>query len=90
LSAYQGRISQGKLGDPASNYEFLRQKQKADTYEKGGIPSDKMVGISPFMLLPAAYLLINGLPDKPPTLKPQITRQEIDQLNARYLERRNK
>ncbi len=27
FSAYQGKITQGKLGDPASNYEFLRQKQ---------------------------------------------------------------
>jgi len=90
LSAYQGRISQGKLGDPASNYEFLRQKQRVDAYEKGGIPSDKMVGISPFMLIPAAYLLMNGLPDRPPPMKPRISQQEIDQLNARYLERRNK
>lgn len=86
VSAYQGRIAQGKLGDPASNYEWIRQKQKIDTYEKGGIPSDRIAGISPLLLIPAAYLLMNGLPEKPPAPKPQITRQEIDQLNKKYLE----
>jgi hypothetical protein len=64
ISAYQGRVSTGKLGDPTSNYELLRQNQKINAFEKGGIPSDKIVGFSPFMLLSAAYLLINGLPEK--------------------------
>jgi hypothetical protein len=90
VSAYQGRISQGKLGDPDSNYELLRQKQKIDAYEKGGIPSDKIVGISPLLLIPAAYLLMNGFPERPEPLKPQITRQEIEQLHKKYLETHRK
>jgi hypothetical protein len=34
VSAYQGRNSQNRLGDPATNYELLRQKQKVDAYER--------------------------------------------------------
>ncbi len=90
VSAYQGRISQGKLGDPDSNYELLRQKQKIDTYEKGGIPSDRIVGISPLLLIPAAYLLMNGFPERPESPKPQITQQEIEQLHKKYLETHGK
>jgi hypothetical protein len=88
LSAYQGRITQGKLGDPLSNYELVRQKQRIEAYEKGGIPSDRIAGISPLLLIPAAYLLMNGFPEKPEAPKPQISRQEIDQLNKKYLETR--
>ena len=92
ISAYQGRITTGRLGDPFSNYEILRQKQRQEAYEKGGIPSDKIVGLSPLLLIPAAYLLMNGLPGKPDAPVPQITRQEIEQLNRKYLEtyRKNK
>ena len=86
VSAYQGRHSQGKLGDPASNYAYLSQKQKIDAFERGGIPSDKMVGLSPFLLIPAAYLLIHGLPEKPAPLKPQLTDQDVDQIQKKYLE----
>jgi hypothetical protein len=86
VSAYQGRNSKNRLGDPASNYELLRQKQKVDAYERGGIPSDKMLGLSPFLLIPAAYLLIYGLPEKPAPLKPQITDQDVYQINRKYLE----
>ncbi len=86
VSAYQGRQGQNKLGDPASNYELLRQKQRITAYEKGGIPSDKMLGLSPLLLLPAAYLLIHGLPEKPAPFKPQLTGQEVDQIHKKYLE----
>jgi hypothetical protein len=86
VSAYQGRNSQRSLGDPATNYELLRQKQKTDAYERGGIPSDKMVGISPLLLIPAAYLLIHGLPEKPAPLKQQLTIQEVNQIHNKYLE----
>lgn len=86
ISAYQGRTTKNQLGDPSTNYELLRQKQKVDAFERGGIPSDKMLGISPLMLLPAAYLLIHGLPEKPAPLKPQVTRQEVEQINKKYLE----
>ena len=86
VSAYQGRNSQNRLGDPAANYELLRQKQRVDAYERGGIPSDKILGISPLLLIPAAYLLIQGLPEKPAPLKPQFTDQEVDKIQKKYLE----
>lgn len=87
LSAYQGRTTTGKLGDPASNYELLRQRQKINAYEKGGIPSDRIVGLSPFMLIPAAYLLINGFPEKPASFKPDISDRELDEILKKYLEK---
>jgi len=86
VSAYQGRNSQSKLGDPANNYALLSQKQKVDAYERGGIPSDKMVGLSPLLLIPAAYLLIHGLPEKPAPLKQQLSDQEVNQIQKKYLE----
>lgn len=86
VSAYQGRVNQGKLGDPAMNYEMIRQQQKADAYSKGQIPADKMVGLSPLLLIPAAYLLINGLPEKPAAVKPIVTDQETNMIRSRYLE----
>lgn len=86
ISAYQGRNSQSNLGTPADNYALLSKKQKVDAYEKGGIPSDKMVGISPLLLIPAAYFLINGFPEKPSPMKSQLTEQEINQIQKKYLE----
>lgn len=86
LSAYQGKITQGKLGDPASNYEFLRQKQRAEAYSKGQIPSDRILGLSPFMIIPAVYLLMNGFPEKPPALQPSLTDQELRMIWRKYLE----
>jgi len=86
VSAYQGKITSNKLGDPAANYEFLRQRQRDDAYSKGQIPSDRIVGISPFLLLPAAYILMNGLPGKPASLQPHLTDREIDQIHKKYLE----
>jgi len=86
LSAYQGKITQGKLGDPASNYEFLKQKQRSEAYSKGQIPSDRILGLSPFMIIPAVYLLMNGFPDKPPALQPSLTDQEVRMIWKKYLE----
>lgn len=88
ISAYQGRTTTGKLGDPASNYELIRQTQKINAFERGGIPSDKIVGLSPFMILPAAFLLLNGLPEKPSPLKPEISDSELDEIMDRYFRRR--
>lgn len=86
VSAYQGRTTQGKLGDPAANYENLRQKQKVEAYERGGIPSDKILGLNPLMLIPAAYLLLHGVPERAAPLTPQLTRSDIDQIQEKYLE----
>jgi hypothetical protein len=89
ISGYQGRTTQGKLGDPSANYELLRQRQKVDAYEKGGIPSDKIVGISPLLLIPAAYLLIHRLPEKPAPMEQKLTEQELNQIQKKYLESLN-
>jgi hypothetical protein len=86
VAAYAGRNSVSNLGDAASNYEMLRQRQKTDAFEKGGIPSDKILGLSPFMLIPAAYLLIHGLPEPPVPFKPDLTDYEINQLQKKYFE----
>ena len=87
IASYQGRSSQGKLGDPGVNYEILRQQQRIDAYEKGGIPSDRIVGLNPFMLLPAAYLLINGLPEQPEAPEPRISKKDLDELNDIYFKK---
>jgi len=86
IGAYQGKTGRSNLNDPASNYELLRQRQKTDAFERGGIPSDKILGLSPLMLIPAAYLLLHGLPEKQSPLKPDLTNYELDQLQKKYLE----
>jgi hypothetical protein len=85
ISAYQGKTTTGTLGDPASNYELLRQQQKTNAFEKGGIPSDKIAGLNPLILIPAAYMLLHGLPEKPEPMKPEISAYELDQLTRTYL-----
>jgi hypothetical protein len=86
ISAYQGRLAQSKMGDPALNYEVLRHQQRRDAYSRGQIPSDRMVGISPLMLIPAAYLLIQGFPERPAALQPHLTEKEINELHKKYME----
>ncbi len=86
LSAYQAKVNQGKIGDPLSNYEVLRQKQRTEAYEKGQIPSSRIAGLSPFMIIPAIYLMMNGLPQKPPPMKHNLTEDEINQIQKKYLE----
>ena len=86
LSAYQGKISQGKLGDPQSNYNIIHQQQRIEAYEKGGIPSNRIVGLNPLMILPAAYLLLNGLPPKPEPMKTPLTSEEIEEIHQKYLD----
>jgi hypothetical protein len=86
VSAYQGRNSQGSLGSPSDNYALLRERQKVNAYERGGIPSDRIAGISPLLLIPAAYLLIKGVPEKPAAFKPELTNEEVEQINKKYLE----
>jgi hypothetical protein len=87
VSAYQGRMTSNQTGDPALNYELIRQRQKNDAYSKGQIPSDRIIGISPLLLVPAAYLLMNGLPGKPEPLQPYLTEQEVNQIHRKYLEK---
>ena len=90
VSAYQGRTTQGQLGDPMNNYAVISQQQKTMAYEKGGIPSDQTVALNPFILIPAAYLLIKGLPEKPLPMKSVLTPAEVDQIHRKYLESKRK
>jgi len=86
VSGYQGRNSKGSLGNPSDNYSVLREKQKVSAFERGGIPSDQTLSLSPLLIIPAAYLLIKGLPEKPPPFKANLSNQEVEELNKRYLE----
>jgi hypothetical protein len=86
LSAYQARMGQNKLGDPSLNYEVIRQRQKNEAFTKGQIPSDRIVGLSPLMLIPAAYMLLHGLPEKPAQFQPSLTDQEVREIHKRYME----
>jgi hypothetical protein len=86
LSAYSGRTTKGNLGDPETNYGLLRERQKINAYEKGGIPSDRIAGLNPLLLLPAAYLLIHGAPEKPEPFEHRMTDQELEQIRKKYQE----
>jgi hypothetical protein len=90
VSSYQGRVNQNKLGDAAMNYEVIKQNQKDNAYSKGQIPSDKILGISPLLLIPAAYLLIKGFPEKPSAVRPAVTDQEVEMINKKYIEKLQK
>jgi hypothetical protein len=84
IAAYQGITSANRLEDPASNYELLRQKQRIDAYEKGGIPSSQMISISPFTIIPLIYILAKGLPEDPEPPKPYISVREMEKLRTMH------
>jgi hypothetical protein len=88
IASYQGRVSQGKMSDPYSNYDALREQQKVNAYEKGQISSSRIAGINPFMLLPAAYLLLHGLPEKPAPPSQSLSSKELQDLNKKYFEQK--
>jgi hypothetical protein len=87
-AAYIGRTTPSNLGDPSFNYNYLRQKQNRDTYEKGGIASEKSIALNPFILLPAAYMLLKGLPEAPTPPEPRITQKDLDDLNKTFMQMR--
>lgn len=84
LSAYQGLTSASRLDDPASNYAVLRQQQRYEAYEKGQIPSDQMLAVSPLTLIPLIYLLAVGPPEAPEPPVPYISAREMQNLRARH------
>lgn len=86
ISAYQGKNSQGSLGSPSDNYAMLKQKQKVNAFEKGGIPSDRIVGFNPLLIAPAVYLLIKGVPEEPAPFRAELTDQEVNQIHRKFLE----
>jgi hypothetical protein len=89
VSGYIGRTTTGNLVDASSNYSLVRQQQRVNAQEKGTIPSDKMVGLSPFSLIPAAILLIKGTP-KPEPMEKTITRDELERIQKKYFEMENR
>jgi hypothetical protein len=86
VSAYQGKNSTAVLGDPIENYAVINQRQKTDAFEKGGIPSNSMVGLNALMMIPAAYMLLKEKPAGPPPMEIRLSDKEIEQVRARYLE----
>jgi hypothetical protein len=86
VSAYQGKYSQSILGNPDENYNVISHRQKVDAFEKGGIPSEHIAGINPLILIPAAYILLHGLPESAPPMSPQVTDEEMQQIHKKYLE----
>ncbi len=84
LSAYQGLVNASKLGDPDTNYELLRQKQRYEAYEKGQISASQMLAVSPLTLIPIIYYLVVGLPEDPEPPVPYISAREMENLRARH------
>lgn len=89
ISAYQGKNSQNKMGDPIGNYAVINQRQKTDAFEKGGIPSNNMVGLNALLLLPAvAYMFLNNTPQTVAPMANHLSDQEVAELHKKYLESR--
>jgi hypothetical protein len=88
ISAYQGKNSQNVLGDPLENYAVISQRQKTDAFEKGGIPSNNMVGLNALLFLPAfAYMLASHPPVAVAPMASPLSDQEVAQIHKKYLER---
>lgn len=85
VATYQGLHSESALGDPGTNYELLRRKQVISAYEKGGIPSDQMLGLNLISAIPVGiFLLKNGLPGKPEPPEPHVSDREIERMINLY------
>jgi hypothetical protein len=87
-AAYVGRTTSSNLGDPTFNYNYLRQRQNISAYEKGGIASEKSIALNPFILIPAAYMLLKGSPEAPAPPEPRISQKDLDDLNNTFLQMR--
>ena len=84
ISAYQGKTTTGKLGDPQANYNLIHRMQSGAAYEKGQIPASAIAGFSPLLIIPAAYLLIHGMPEKPDSFENKPSEKEVDQIKNEY------
>ena len=85
VSAYQGRTTTGSLGDPESNYNLNTAEDKALQLTKKEEYHPTIAGISPLLLIPAAYLLIHGMPEKPGSIsRPRSLHTELEQIRDLY------
>lgn len=80
VSVFQGLTTQQQMVDARANYDVLRRRQTIGAFEKGGIPSSQMVSVSPFMIVPALYLLMNGLPEEPKPPPASISNKDLERL----------
>ncbi|MBN1387669.1 MAG: hypothetical protein JW965_04435 [Bacteroidales bacterium] len=89
-SVYEGIYGQERLGVPSANYDILKRRQISDAYEKGAIPSDRMVGLN-FLTIPAAILYFSkGLPERPEPPKPMIPQKDVERMKELYRNKINK
>ena len=54
--------------------------------KKEGFASEQIVGFNPLIFLPAAYMLLHGLPEPAPPMHPGLTDDEVKKIHKRYLE----
>lgn len=88
ISTYQGLNNSATLGDPQTNYDLIKREQIINAYEKGAIPSDKMLGLDFISIIPVGiYLLANGLPEKPEPPMPRVSDSEIEKMKRLYMRR---
>jgi hypothetical protein len=90
LTSYQAKVNESKLGTPEAYYDVIRQRQKDAAYTRGQIPSDRIVGLSPLSIIPLAYMLLHGPPQRPEAPKPYLTEQEVNEIHKRYLRQQKK
>ncbi len=87
VSVYQGLNSGERLDNPSANYNMLKRKQVLDAYEKGAIPSDRMIGLN-FLTLPAVLIkLFKPAPRRPDPPRPLIKQKDVEKMKEIY--RRN-
>jgi hypothetical protein len=86
VGVFQGLTTDQQMVDARANYDVLRRRQTIDAFEKGGIPSSQMVAVSPFMIVPALYLLMNGLPEEPKPPPASISNKDLERLRKAWRE----
>lgn len=88
VAGYQGKVTQGELGEPMDNYRLIHHRNRLAAFDKGiGIPADRLLPVSPLIVIPGTiYLLRNGLPQSPPPLVPDLSESEIREIRQKYLE----
>ena len=85
LSVYQGITTSPALGDPGTNYNLIMNRHRLEAYEKGGITSDRMLGINFISLIPASiYLLSKGFPEKPAPPLPVLSDSDLEKIRETY------